>query len=110
MNNINKLIRDGKVGIIISPSYGGGFYSWGAPLEAIFDPKLIELVENLNGDENDPIVEEIKIYLERTYDDPFADIEDLVVVWIEEGQKFIIDEYDGAESIVFIEDLDVITA
>jgi len=38
---MNKVIRDGKVAVLISYGFGAGFYTWGAPLEAIFDPKLV---------------------------------------------------------------------
>ena len=34
---MNKVIRDGKVAVLISYGFGAGFYTWGAPLEAIFD-------------------------------------------------------------------------
>ncbi len=43
---MNKVIKDGKVAVLISYGYGAGFYSGGAPIEAIFDPKLVELVES----------------------------------------------------------------
>ncbi len=34
---MNKVIKDGKVAVLISYGFGSGFYTWGAPLEAIFD-------------------------------------------------------------------------
>ena len=43
---MEKVIKDGKVGVLVSPGFGAGFYTWGYPEEAIFDPTLIELVEN----------------------------------------------------------------
>ena len=90
---MNKVIRDGKVAVLISYGYGGGFYTWGAPPEAIFDPKLVELVESedFNGAEE---------YVTNTYPDAYTGgVRDLVVVWIDEGEDFIINEYDGSESI-----------
>ena len=100
---MNKVIRDGKVGVLVSHSYGGGFYTWGAPLQAIFDPKLIELVENEK-------YQEAVDYVEETYDVFSGGVDDLVVVWITEGTKFIIDEYDGFESIRLLDDITWITA
>ena len=43
---MEKVIKDGKVGVLVSPGFGAGFSSWGYPDEAIFDPNLIDLVEN----------------------------------------------------------------
>ena len=48
---MEKVIREGKVGVLISPGYGAGFYTWGAPIEAIFNPTLIELVEQQKVEE-----------------------------------------------------------
>lgn len=121
MTNINKVIRDGRVGVLYSPGYGAGFYTWGAPLESIFDPFIIELVEKkeelvsslgykaYESEEYNTIVEEIEIYLERTYEDIYTGgVRDLEVAWVDEGQQFVIKEYDGAETIVLLQDLDVI--
>ena len=90
---MNKIIRDGKVAVLISSGFGAGFGSWGAPIEAIFDPKLVELVES---EDFDGAVK----YVETTYPDAYTGgVGDLRVVWIDEGEEFIINEYDGNESI-----------
>ena len=90
---MNKVIRDGKVAVLISYGYGGGFYTWGAPPEAIFDPKLVELVESEDFDGAEE-------YVRNTYPDDYTGgVGDLVVVWIDEEEDFIINEYDGSESI-----------
>ena len=41
---MNKLIHDGHVAVIFSPGYGAGFHTWGAPLEAVFDPELAQAI------------------------------------------------------------------
>jgi len=39
-------------------------------------------------------------YVTNTYPDVYTGgVRDLVVVWIDEGEDFIINEYDGSESI-----------
>ena len=124
MTNITKVIRDGRVGVLYSPGYGAGFYTWGAPLKAIFDPFIIELVEKkeelassigykaYENEEYINTIKEIEIYVERTYGEDVytGGVEDLEVAWVDEGQQFVIEEYDGAETIVLIQDLDRITA
>lgn len=101
---MNKVIRDGKVGVLVSPGFGAGFLTWGAPLQAIFDPKLIDLVENER-------YQEAIDYVEETYEDVYTGgISDLQVVWITQGSQFIIEEYDGSESITLLDETDWITA
>ena len=92
---MNKVIRDGKVAVLISYGFGAGFYTWGAPLEAIFDPKLVELVESQDYDSANE-------YVRNTYSKLYTGgVEDLEVVWVDEGEEFTIEEYDGNESIQF---------
>ena len=90
---MNKVIRDGKVAVLISHGWGAGFGSWGTPIEAVFDPKLVELVES---EDFDGAVK----YVETTYPGTnTGGVEDLYIEWIDEGEEFIINEYDGNESI-----------
>ena len=101
---MEKVIKEGKVGVLISPSFGAGFYTWGYPTKAIFDPTLIELVENEKW-------QEAIDYCESKWEDVYSGgVQDLRVAWIEEGTRFIVEEYDGAESLRFEEDIDWITA
>ena len=101
---MEKVIKDGKVGVLVSPGFGAGFLTWGAPIEAIFNPTLIGLVENEKWQEAIDFVEE-------TWDSIYTGgVEDLVVAWIPEGTKFQITEYDGSESIELLEDVNWITA
>lgn len=101
---MEKVIKDGKVGVLVSPGFGAGFSTWGYPMEAIFDPTLIELVENQK-------IQEAVDYCESTWKGEYSGgVQDLVVFWVPEGTKFQIVEYDGSESIEFLEDVNWITA
>ena len=92
---MNKVIKEGKVAVLISRGFGSGFHSYGAPDEAIFDPKLVELVESRDFDGAEE-------YVMNTYPDVYTGgVRDLVVMWIDEGEDFIINEYDGSETIQF---------
>jgi hypothetical protein len=141
---MKKLIRDGKVGVLVSPGYGAGFYTWGAPLESIFDPTLVEMVDERwnmrfvwdnNVDEHDRIkfgwgdrgrltetrywenpeyselTQKMIDYVESTYEGVFSGgVEDLKVEWIPEGSEFIIEEYDGSESLRLKDDINWLKA
>jgi hypothetical protein len=100
---MEKVVVDGNVKVLYSPGYGAGFYTWGAPAEAVFDSKLIKLVEDKN-------IDEAISYVEKTYDADTGGVEQLRVELIPEGSKFIIDEYDGAESIRLLDYLDYLIA
>jgi len=104
---MNKLIKDGKVGVLYSPGYGAGWYTWNYEFpEIIFDPKLIELVEELNTVRYrkvrfEQITKLMEDYIDKTYPDLFiGGMNQLQVKWIPEGTKFRIDEYDGSESLI----------
>lgn len=101
---MEKVIRNGKVGVLVSPGFGAGFSTWGYPTEAIFDPTLIELVENEK-------VQKAVDYCEAKWEDNHSGgVQDLRVYWVPEGTKFQITEYDGSESIEFLEHINWITA
>ena len=96
---MNKLIRDGKVAVLVSPGFGAGWSTWnnGIP-ELLFDPELVNMVED--GTSSATII----AYCNEKYPDGyFSGAGDLSVVWLPIGTEFIIDEYDGAESIIFKE-------
>jgi hypothetical protein len=99
---MEKVIKDGKVAILISPGFGAGWYSWNADhKELLFHPKLVAMVESgRNAEINDEWVKEnlsIDIYT--------GGAESLKIHWLPEGTAFQIEEYDGAESIRTLEDL-----
>jgi len=101
---MEKVIKDGKVGVLVSPGFGAGFSTWGAPIEAIFNPTLIELVQQEK-------VQEAIDFVEKTWEDVYTGgVQDLIVVWVPEGSEFIIEEYDGSESLMLKTDYNWIKA
>ena len=90
---MKKVIRDGKVAVIYSPGFGAGWLTWDAPKELVFDPQLVEMIEN--GEQ-----EKIEKHLtKRGYDFYMGGADKLEIEWIPEGTAFKIREYDGSESI-----------
>jgi hypothetical protein len=108
-NNVNeymqKIIRNGKVAVLYSPRYGAGWYSWNPNYpELLFDPGLVDLVEEGNE-------EKILAYVTLKWPNVSTlGIEDLKIEWITQGTEFIIDEYDGAESVLLRDEITWITA
>ena len=103
---MNKLIRDGKVAVLISPDYGAGWYTWNKERpECLYDPEIVKIV--LGEAEGN-----IREIADNKYGDGFTPYgaDKLEVVWVPVGSRFRIDEYDGSESLILEEDDDWLTA
>lgn len=103
---MKKEVRDGKVAVLVSPGFGAGWYTWNGIEELIFHPKLVELVEQDNRHE---ITEELckKLLDTDKYICTFG-ASNLKIFWINIGDKFIIEEYDGWEDIKTIDNLTIL--
>ena len=101
---VEKLIRDGKVAVLISPGFGAGWSTWASDHAefALFDKGLVELAER--GASASEVEEYIKQALNNKYFyvGGWSDVE---VRWLDQGTRFTVYEYDGSESLRMIEDL-----
>ena len=99
---MEKVIRDGKVAVLLSAGYGSGWGSWNYGVHEVimFHPKIVGMVED--GREMDITEEwlEQELGLKDVYT---GGREGLYIEWVPEGTKFRIDEYDGAERIITID-------
>ena len=96
---MKKLVVDGKVAVLVSVGFGSGWSTWSSEYstQMLFDPNVVEAVEC-----GDVPLEDILEYLEETYpNEYFGGYDQLTIEWISEGTKFRIDEYDGAETVIF---------
>ena len=74
---MQKLIRDGKVAVLVSPGFGAGWYGWHFIEELVFDPSIVEWVEKQELDK-------IRAYMELKYPDAYCGgLEDLEVNWVQ---------------------------
>lgn len=104
--SVPKLIRDGKVAVLVSRGYGAGWYSWHQDERLLFEPRIAEMLEA------DADYFEIETYCKATYGDEiyYGGLYDLYIHWVPVGSQFKIGEYDGAESLVLQLDVQWITA
>ena len=99
----------GRVALLYSPGHGAGWYSWHHNEELIYDPYLVDLV--LHVEDEVERMERIDAYLTLKYPNEYiSGAENLEVCWVDPGTRFIIDEYDGAESIVMYDRMRWLTA
>ena len=96
--------KDGKTAVLVSPGYGAGFSTWNKPEMAV-DFDLVEAF--LSGDMNRFECIVVEKYGENMY---LGGMENLMVVWVDEGNKFRVDEYDGNERVEILEGADWFTA
>ena len=98
---MEKIVRDGMVAVAVSYGYGAGWSTWTDvnPMDARFNQLFLE---GKHAEAAALCDEEDLGYA--------GGAEDVSIEWIPVGTKFIIDEYDGAESLMTIDDYDWITA
>lgn len=105
-----KVIRDGKVAVLVSHGFGAGWSTWSNCHEqeevCLFHPAFVAWVEG--GKKGD--IEEIATKI--TGDEYFScgGADGLTIHWLPVGQQFRIDEYDGAETLVYLPNDDYHTA
>lgn len=101
---MDKVIRDGHVAVLYSPGFGAGWYTWHHIEELLYEPRIVHYVET--GEK-----ELVKSYLEEVYPDVYAGgVDDLEILWMKEGTRFRINEYDGSETVEFDYSVEWITA
>jgi hypothetical protein len=103
-NMMDRVIRDGRVAVIFSPGYGSGWYTSHNIEALIFDPSIVSWIE---AEEQDKILNYMTLKYPNVY---LGTLDDLRIAWIPKGTEFVIDEYDGSESISFKDKVSWITA
>ncbi len=102
---MEKVIRDGKVAVLVSHGYGAGWYSWHGIEELLFHPKLVEMVEKGKAYSIDN--QWIRKNL-GSWDVSADGADDLVIYWLPVGTAFKIVEFDGNESLFTVESFDLV--
>ena len=103
---MEKVIRDGRVAVIISPGFGAGWSTWNNDSIAevlLFHPKIVEMVEQNRISEITDNWLRINCDISIDYICTLAD--SLQIEWMPIGTPFIVEEYDGSESIRTLDDL-----
>lgn len=93
---MRKLVRDGKVAVLLSAGFGAGWYTWHHIPELLYDPDVVKMIE-LDWPTDRIVAHCEKFYGEGYY---YGGVDGLGITWVPEGTRFRIDEYDGAESII----------
>jgi len=104
---VNKVIRDGKVAVIVSPGFGAGWSTWSYRGEEdyrdfmLFDPTLVDMIERGES------AETIETYVTSMHPGTYCGGADgLTIQWLTVGTAFRIHEYDGSESVEIRDEMD----
>ncbi len=94
--------ESGQIGVIVSGRFGAGWSTWGDDSDYLsMDKTLVEMkLRNAGADEVEAHIEKEKG--EAPYMGGWSDGR---VEWLDKGTAFIIEEYDGRESLRMISDL-----
>jgi hypothetical protein len=115
----DKVIVDGNVAVLVSGGFGGGWSTWQYEGESnqsmAFEPKVVEMIlaglVDKNRAERKVTKNQIEAYMAKTYPDFYlGGLGGLDVVWVPQGAKFHIEEYDGNETLVLESDMNWLTA
>jgi len=94
--NTQKVIREGLVAVLISPGFGTGWYSWNTSVpECLFHPEVVAWVEGGKQGSIKDIAE--KLFGGKFKSDGGSSLE---IHWLPEGERFRIDDCDGAETLI----------
>ena len=101
--------ENGKVAVLISYGFGAGWSSWNRESLA-YDKNVVELFDKYPPQQNKTGLKQIQNELEALgYKNVYmGGYNDIKKEWIEKGVPFRIDEYDGAESLQTLDDLNLI--
>lgn len=101
---MEKIVRNGEVAVAVSFGFGAGWSTWNQ-----VEPKVDPTDARYNS-----------LFLEGKNKEAAAMLEaeggyaggadDVEIVWVPEGTKFVITEYDGSENLMCVEDFDWYTA
>lgn len=90
---VKKVVRNGMVAVLYSPGYGAGWSTWEGEYfeEIMYSPEVVAWVEG--GKTGDLVLPRhlSNVYMGGAYQ--------LEIKWLPEGTEFVVDEYDGSESI-----------
>lgn len=99
---VQKVVKDGKVAILVSPGYGAGWSTWMSTYgeRAMFCPAIVNaLLDHIP-------YEDLEKLAEKEFPDAYlGGLRQLKVEWLPEGERFYIREYDGSERLCTSGDL-----
>jgi hypothetical protein len=101
MNELmDRVVVDGIVAVLYSPGYGSGWSTWNRDHpQCVFDPVVVKWVQAGKPSQE---VGALETHVYNTYGPDFyvsSNLDQLEIKWLPQGTEFMVEEYDGSESI-----------
>jgi hypothetical protein len=107
---MNRLYNErGEVAVILNRDYGLGWSTNAGHIineEVLFCPTIASLLTECP----DKYLQQVVEYCRNTWPDFYCRPEGLEVYWVAAGRQFIVREYDGFESLLFLDKIEKYTA
>ena len=116
MENPKRYVRDGKVAVVYSPGYGAGLGSWNERHmpDIVTDPEIVELIllhnpinqsiHSMTVDEKEnEDMDRLRVYMKNKYEGAYLGADILKIRWVSLGERWRIEEYDGAEHVEILD-------
>ena len=105
--SVERVVRDGKVAVLISPPFGSGWSNGETRDKAevlLFHPLLVQAKENRQGlAKVEAVVEAVLTNLNIDYRYLYLGGWDQTEIqWVPVGTRFYVNEYDGYEELIII--------
>ena len=100
---VEKYYKDGKMAILVSPGFGAGWSTWNQP-EIAIDRRIVEkfINEHPSADEMEDFIGSLGY--KRPYMGGYEEIE---VMWVPKGERYLVTEYDGHEELLISSEMDL---
>ena len=97
---MEKFKQGNMVAVLVSRGFGAGWSTWNHEYkeQMMYDPEIVQLFLDDAGD--DAIVKVAEAKWPNAY---LGGVDGLSIEWMSEGTEFIIEEYDGSESVAYKE-------
>jgi hypothetical protein len=115
MNKVTRVADNGEVyvAVLVSTDFGAGWSTWNNHQpQMLFDPVMVNYLDKNHGIPYDKEkYDGIDAYLADTYyGGYFGGLSGLTIEWLQRGLEFMIDEYDGSETLMLKDWINFITA
>lgn len=102
IDRTDRFMKDGKVAVLYSPGHGAGWSTWNTEYKdfLLFDKRLVQAV--IDGD----CTQAARIAEAHSSDIYAGGADDLRIMWLDQNDKFRVQEYDGSERIELLGEID----
>lgn len=111
---VERLVVDGKVAVLVSAGYGAGWSTWSCTTgreSMLFDPDIARALLEIDPDPCEKGYSKVLEIAGKKYPEEYlGGVDGLYVVWVDQGKRFRIDEYDGAETLAYLDEGDLYVA